>query len=75
MDPRDGTEAAMSGIFYDPKGRRLRSVQSTPDAGWTLVTHNLNAGSHQCRRIMGEWLPSDEIGRIDFTIRDERLSA
>lgn len=72
---RDGMEPRMSGIFYDPQGRRLRSVQGTPDAAWTLVTHNLNAGGHQCRRIMREWLPSDEIVRIDFTVRDERFSA
>ena len=72
---RDGMEARVSGIFYDPKGRRLHCVQGKPDAEWTLVTHNLNAGGHQCRRIMREWLPSDEIGRIDFTVRDERLSA
>lgn len=65
----------MSGIFYDPKGRRLRSVHGTPDAAWTLVTHNLNAGGHQCRRILREWLPADEIIRIDFSARDERLSA
>jgi len=68
-------EPLVSGIFYDPKGRRLRSVHGTPDVAWTLVTHNLNAGGHQCRRIMREWLPSDEIVRIDFTVHDERLSA
>ena len=68
-------EARMSGIFYDPKGRRLRSVQGTPDAEWTLVTHNLNAGGHQCRRIMREWLGADEIVRIDFSLGEERRSA
>ena len=70
-----GMEAGMSGIFYDPKGRRLRSVQGTADAEWTLVTHNLNAGGHQCRRIMREWLPADEIVNIDFSLGDERRSA
>ena len=61
----------MSGIFYDPKGRRLRAVHGTPDAGWTLVTHNLNAGVHQCRRILREWLPSEEVVRIDWAATEE----
>lgn len=65
----------MSGIFYDPKGRRLRSVRGTPDAGWTLVTHNLNAGVHQCRRIMREWLPAEELTRVDWTLADDLRSA
>lgn len=58
-------DAHMSGIFYDPKERRLRTVQGTPEAEWTLVTHNLNAKPHQCRRIMREWLTADEIWLVD----------
>jgi hypothetical protein len=65
----------MSGIFYDPRSRRLHAVQSSPEPGWTLVTHNLEAGMHHCRRIMREWLPQDEMFRVDWTIDRGRLSA
>ena len=65
----------MSGIFYDPRSRRLHAVDSSPEPGWTLVTHNLDAGLHQCRRIMREWLPQDEIFRVDWSIDRRRLSA
>ena len=65
----------MSGIFYDPRARRLHAVRSSPEPGWTLVTHNLEAGRHQCRRIMCEWLPQDEIFQVDWNINRERLSA
>lgn len=57
----------MSGIFYDPQGRRLRLVRGTADPGWTLVTHNLNAGIHQCRRIMSEWVPTEELRSVDWS--------
>lgn len=65
----------MSGIFYDPAERRLHAVQTDPEPGWTLVTHNLEASVHHCRRIMREWINSDEMFRIDWRIRRERLSA
>ncbi len=65
----------MSGIFYDPAGRRLHAVRTDPEPGWTLVTHNLEASVHHCRRIMREWLSSDEMFRIDWSICRERLSA
>ncbi len=65
----------MSGIFYDPRSRRLHAVSSGPQPGWTLVTHNLGAGAHHCRRIMQEWLPAEEICRVDWTIRHELRSA
>lgn len=65
----------MSGIFYDPRSRRLHAVQSSPEPGWTLVTHNLDAGGYHCRRIMREWLASEEIFQVDWTIVRERLSA
>ncbi|MGB4862550.1 MAG: hypothetical protein WBO97_08830 [Tepidiformaceae bacterium] len=65
----------MSGIFYDPRARRLHAVSCDPEPGWTLVTHNLEARPHQCRRIMQEWLAQDELFRIEWTIHRERLSA
>ena len=57
----------MSGIFYDPRSRRLRAVRGAPEPGWTLVTHNLNAGVYRCRRILGECLPGEEIRSIDWS--------
>jgi hypothetical protein len=65
----------MTGIFYDPTARRLHAVESNPEPGWTLVTHNLDASLHHCRRIMREWLPFDEFFSIDWRINRERLSA
>jgi hypothetical protein len=65
----------MAGIFYDPASRRLHAVHSAPDSRWTLVTHNINASAHLCRRIMSEWLSPDDMGRVDWTISRERLSA
>jgi hypothetical protein len=62
----------MSGIFYDPRSRTLHAVRSHPEPGWALVTHNLEAGLHHCRRIMREWLPADEMFRVEWTIRRER---
>lgn len=62
----------MIGIFYDPVGRRLRAVTRQPESGWMLVTHNLEAGSHLCRRIMGEWLSPEEAGQVDWEIDRER---
>jgi hypothetical protein len=64
----------MSGIFYDPRTRKLRRVDGKPPAEWQLVTHNVDAGLHQCRRIMREWLRAEEISGIDFT-PGEALSA
>jgi len=65
----------MPGIFYDPVSRRLHAVRSSPDSHWTLVTHNVDAGAHLCRRIMREWLPPEDMCRIEWTIHRERLSA
>ncbi len=65
----------MSGIFYDPAGRRLHAVTAGPQPGWALVTHNLDATIHQCRRIMREWVSSEELFRVDWSIHRERLSA
>lgn len=57
----------MSGIFYDPRARRVYAVHGNPEPGWTLVTHNVNAGAHHCRRIMREWLPAHEVAAIDWS--------
>jgi hypothetical protein len=53
----------------------LHAVHANPEPGWTLVTHNLEAGLHHCRRIMREWLPQDEIFLVDWTIHRESRSA
>lgn len=65
----------MSGIFYDPATRRLRAVRGTPHPDWAFVTHNLNANPHRVRRILREWLPSEEIAGIDWSIEEYRQSA
>lgn len=65
----------MSGIFYDPKARKLRRVEAHPEKDWQLVTHNVDAGVHQCRRIMREWLKPEEVGTLEFTRANEQLSA
>ncbi len=65
----------MSGIFYDPGSRRLRRVRGKPDPDWTFVTHNLQAGSHHCRRILRESVPPEELVTIDWRIEDDRQSA
>ena len=65
----------MAGIFYDPRERRLYAVERTPDAAWTLVTHNADAGAHLCRRIMREWLPADDLAGVDWNITDYRRAA
>jgi len=65
---------AVSGIFYDREERRLRAVRGSAHPGWTLVTHNMEAGPHLCRRIMREWVPPDEVLAIDFTGLGERLA-
>lgn len=69
-----GGETTMSGIFYDPGARRLRAVRGAPEPGWTLVTHNLDAGVHRCRRILCEWLPGDEVRAIDWSAIDGRAA-
>ncbi len=57
----------MRGIFYDSHERRVHRVQSAPHPGWVLVTHNLSAGVHQCRRIMQEWLGGEELFAVDWS--------
>ncbi|MBK6320136.1 MAG: hypothetical protein IPI85_08085 [Dehalococcoidia bacterium] len=65
----------MTGIFYDPKSRRLHAVVTCPESGWLLVTHNLDAGLYHCRRIMREWLSPEDLFLVEWTIDRERLSA
>jgi hypothetical protein len=63
----------MSGIFYDSQSRRLRKVrEQQADPSWTLVTHNLDAGAHQCRRILKEWVSPEDLRTIDFSTSDQR---
>ena len=58
---------AVSGIFFDPQSMRILCVVSAPEPGWVLVTHNLGARAHQCRRIMREWLAIEELFAVDFS--------
>ena len=58
----------MSGIFYDPASRRVHRVEGHPPASWSFVTHNLSAGVNQCRRIMREWLPTEELFVVDWSV-------
>lgn len=62
----------MSGIFYDPANRRLHCVSDAPPPGWRLITHDLNASTHQCRRIMKEWLPSEELFSVQWATGQSR---
>ena len=62
----------MSGIFYDPNTRRLHKVKGAPDPSWALVTHNLDAGVHQCRRILREFVPLEELRSMDWSLAENR---
>jgi hypothetical protein len=64
----------VSGIFYDPANRRLRVVEDAPRPEWALVTHNLDAKPYHCRRILGEWLPLEELRAIDWSRFDRRVA-
>jgi len=61
----------MTGIFYDPACRRLRLVRGKPEPGWAFVTHNVEASSHHCRRILRELVPPEELATIDWRIEDD----
>ncbi|MEX2080151.1 MAG: hypothetical protein WEC33_00920 [Dehalococcoidia bacterium] len=65
----------MSGIFYDPTGRRLHVVTGTPEPHWTFVTHDTRARVHHCRRIMREWLGPEDLFRVDFSAVGVQASA
>lgn len=57
----------MSGIFYDPGRRNLRRVNGPADPRWLLVTHDLHAGTHHCRRILREWLAPEDLTLVDWS--------
>lgn len=61
----------MTGVFYDPRSRRLFRVRGAADPAWMLVTHNLEAGLHHCRRIMSEWLSADELVSVDWSTSEQ----
>ena len=56
----------MQGIFYDRKGRRLHKVTGGGQPDWLLVTHNLDASAHHCRRAMAEWLSREELLALEW---------
>jgi hypothetical protein len=47
-------------------------VRGAADPSWTLVTHNLDAGVHLCRRILREWVPAEDLRNIDWSLGDSR---
>lgn len=57
----------MKGIYYDRSRRMVHRVTGRAEPGWTLVTHDLGASVHHCRRILGEWLPPEELRAIDWS--------
>jgi hypothetical protein len=68
MSQIDGRGTRMSGIFYDPRARRVRTVKDgQPERDWALITHNVDAAPHQCRRILRESLSSEEVQVVDFS--------
>ncbi len=64
----------MSGIFYDPSARCLRTVESAAPHDWTLVTHNLDASINHCRRILREWLTFEELSQVDWSAVDRNVA-
>jgi hypothetical protein len=69
----------MSGVFYNPATRQLLRVVGMPEREWLLVTHHLNPAANQCRRILREWLSTEELFLVDWSCvdarEDERQSA
>jgi hypothetical protein len=57
----------MSGIFYDAARRRVVRVVGTPDPSWKFVTHDLSPAVNHCRRILREWIPSEDLFLVDWT--------
>jgi hypothetical protein len=57
----------MSGVFYNPATRQLVRVVGVPEQDWLLVTHDLNPGANQCRRILREWLSTQDLFRVDWS--------
>ncbi len=57
----------MIGIVYDRNTKQLRRIDGPLEPSCALVTHNLGARRHRCRRILQEWLPANEVREIDFS--------
>jgi hypothetical protein len=57
----------MTGVFYDPATRQLIRVTGVPEREWLLVTHDLNPGPNQCRRILREWLSTEDLFCVDWS--------
>lgn len=62
----------MSGIFYDPEQRRVHIVRDAPEPKWQLVTHDTQAGAHQCRRILREWVGESDLVQVDWSSVERR---
>lgn len=60
-------DVGMKGIYYDRRSRTVHRVVEGAQPGWTLVTHDVQASVHHCRRILGEWLSPDELRAIDWS--------
>jgi hypothetical protein len=39
----------------------------TPDPSWKFVTHDLSPAVNHCRRILREWIPSEDLFLVDWT--------
>lgn len=57
----------MKGIYYDRLRHTVHRVFGRAEPGWMLVTHDLGASVHHCRRILGEWLSPEELRAIDWS--------
>ncbi len=57
----------MSGIFYDATHRRVVRVVGTPDPAWKFVTHDLTPAVNHCRRIIREWMSSEDLFLVDWS--------
>lgn len=61
----------MSGIFYDATLRRVVRVTGTPDPSWKLVTHDLTPAVNHCRRILREWMATEDLFLVDWSVLRE----
>ncbi len=58
----------MRGIYFDWSSRsvhRLNGDELRP--GLTLITHDVHASLHHCRRILREWLGPEELRAVDWS--------
>ena len=74
MGMRAAGGCIVSGIFFDPGSRRVFQARVGPEPAWVLVTHNLGARPHHCRRIMREWMATEELFSVDFSAITEPAS-